>query len=986
MQFMFNNRIFSNMNLQNKQASGSITLFLIIVAFLSPLTLSSQNTGYGIPQTEYYSRQQYNAASQTWDITQSNIGILYFANNDGVLEYDGTGWNLVRDTRPYISRSVTAVGDRIYTGTYSELGYFSYEGNQDLKYISLVKNDELRSYADYWNIHDLNGNIIFHSEKALCIFENDSLIGTIPAFSRFIGSFLVNGMLIVQDETEGVMELRGEQVYHLSGSGILKDKVITSMVPLSNDTIVIGTMRNGLYIWDMQTVSRWDVPSARSLEEANIYCGIEYEDKYLVFGTIQSGVVITDKSGNIVYQIGKDKGLVNNTVLSLFADKDGNVWGGLNNGIVKINLRSSINFLQGYYDLGTGYAVERVNDTWYFGTNQGLFTISSETFASPLKNRDDFINVAGIDGQVWNLCRTGNTLLCGHNLGVFEIKGERADLITPPSVNGVWLLKEVPGREDCLIAGTFNGLILLERKDSEWKYKASIKGFDESSRYMEWSPDGYLWISHGYKGVFRLKFDEQLENVVRLDTIIPENSPVFGSSPVISNLDDRIVVTTTTGIFHMTDSDSIERYNGLDLYFEDDYPDRIIQDRYRNIWYFMDSSVGLLRFLEDGTYKNIKYPFIPLENKLVPSFESVYVINNQNILVGVEDGFAHYTVSEGTEFYRPFKIHIRSFKGRSDTISYVLNQVGDKTKSLQETIPEYKFRDNLFEIHYAATYFREGHIEYSTYLSNYDLEATSWNSNTSRQFAKLKEGDYQFVVKARNSFGVQSEPLLFQFRVLPPWYRTIIAKIIYMTLILLIMLLNVYIFNHRVEINKQREKLKQQESYRAREEKLKNEALEKEKELIRMRNERLRSEMIFKEKELANSTMNILQKNKSLMKIKSNMAKINSLGDESEIKKQIKRLITQIEKDIDSEDYWKVFEVHLEQVHEAFLKRLFNLYPNLTNREAKLCAYIRMGMSSKEIAALTNISYRAVENNRYRLRQKLKLGKGENLSQYLSDL
>ncbi len=972
------------MNLHIKQYSRSFTLILIILALLSPVTLSPQNTSYGIPQTEYYSRQQYNAASQNWDITQNNKDILYFANNDGVLEYDGVRWSLVRDTRPYISRSVKGIGNKIYTGTYGELGYFSYEGNQDLRYTSLVTSDELRSYADYWNIHDFNDKIIFHSEQALCIFENDTLAGTIPAVSRFIGSFLVNGLLLVQDETEGVMELRGEQVYPFSGGGILKDKVITSMLPLSKDTIVIGTMRNGLYIWNMQTVSKWDVPSGKLLEEANIYCGIEYEDKYLVFGTIQSGVVITDKSGNIVYQIGKDKGLVNNTVLSLFADKDGNVWGGLNNGMVKINLRSSINFLQGYYDLGTGYAVEKIQDMWYFGTNQGLFTISSETFVNPVKDRDDFINVTGTDGQVWNLYRTGNTLLCGHNLGVFQIIGERADLITPPSVNGVWLFKEVPGREDCLIAGTFNGLILLERKNGGWKYKSSIKGFNESSRYMEWSPDGDLWISHGYKGVFRLKFDEQLESVVRLDTIIHENNPVFGSAPVISNLDDRIIVTTTTGIFYITDSNSIEPYNDLDLYFEEDYPDRIRQDRYRNIWYFMDTSVGLLRFLEDGTYKNIKYPFIPLENKLVPSFESVYVIDNQNILVGVEDGFAHYNLSEGIEFNRPFKIHIRSFRGRSDTVTYVLNQEGDKNKALQETIPEYKFRDNLFEIQYAATYFREGHVEYSTYLSNYDLEATSWNSSTSRQFAKLKEGDYRFLVKARNSFGIQSEPLLFQFRVLPPWYRTLAAKIIYIIIILLIILLNAYIFNRRIEINKQKEKLKQQESYRAREEKLKNETFETEKELIRMRNERLRSEMTFKEKELANSTMNILQKNESLTSIKRNMAKISSMTDEAEIKRQIKRLITQIEKDIDSEDYWKVFEVHLEQVHEAFLKRLTQEHPDLTNRESKLCAYIRMGMSSKEIAALTNISFRAVENNRYRLRRKLNLGQGENLSQYLS--
>jgi len=962
-----------------------ISFIIVALILLFTMPSAAQDTRYGIPQTDYFSRREYNAASQNWSITQSYQDMFYFANNDGILEYDGVNWNIYQDMGPYVIRAVKSIGRKIYAGTYGELGYFSYESNHNLRYTSMATTEELKSYADYWNIYEWNDKIVFHSEQAICIFENDTLVISIPAISRFTRSFLVNGLLLVYDDTEGLMEVRGDHLYPITGGGILKDKLITSIVPVSENNIVIGTMKEGLYTWDMQSVRKWDVPADEMLKKANIYCGTDYEDKYLVFGTIQSGVVITDKSGRIISQVGKDKGLNNNTVLSLFVDKDGNVWGGLDNGIVKINLRSCITFLQGYYGLGTGYVINRINNEWYFGTNQALFTIQDYDFSDPLKDRDDFIKVPGTDGQVWSLFETGQSLLCGHNIGVFEVNENRADLITPSSVNGVWIFKKVPGKDNWLIAGTYNGLILLEKRHGRWQFKSAIDGFGESSRYIEWDKNSDLWISHGYKGIFRLEFDEGYTRVIEVDTFNLENYPEIRPAPVISKIDGELIVSSNNGIFHVNDSGRIERYRDLDQYFENSYPDRLLQDRYRNIWYFVGKRSGVLRFMEDGTYKNITFPFVPLENKLVPSFESVFVSDNDNILFGIEDGFAHYKATEGIDFTRPFKVHIRSFKGRSDSVAYV-NQDGIYAGNLGGKVPEYDFRDNLFEIHYAATYFREGYVEYSTYLSDYDLEATSWSNNTNRQFAKLREGYYEFVVKARNSFGVQSEPLVFKFRVLAPWYRTNLAKMLYLLLVLSIIFLLIFLFNRRIEIHTQKEEIRQQESFRAREDKLKNEALNVEKELIRIRNERLRSEMVFKEKELANSTMNILQKNESLMKIKGDMIKISSLEDESEVRNQIKRLIYKIEGDIDSEDYWKVFEVHLEQVHEDFLKRLKEKHPDLTNREHKLCAYIRMGMSSKEIAALTNITFRAVENNRYRLRKKLNLSQGDNLSKYISDL
>lgn len=82
-------------------------------------------------------------------------------------------------------------------------------------------------------------------------------------------------------------------------------------------------------------------------------------------------------------------------------------------------------------------------------------------------------------------------------------------------------------------------------------------------------------------------------------------------------------------------------------------------------------------------------------------------------------------------------------------------------------------------------------------------------------------------------------------------------------------------------------------------------------------------------------------------------------------------LTDKIEQNISSHDDWQLFETNFEQAHEQFLKKIKDDYPDLTGKDLRLCAYLRMNLSSKEIAPLLGISVRGVENHRYRLRRKM---------------
>jgi DNA-binding CsgD family transcriptional regulator len=970
---------------------GKYILLLIEFSYFNSTYSSAQlnSPTLGIPEIESYTRSDYRAGTQNWAISQTTNGLIYIANNDGILEFDGSFWNLIPRVTNNVVRAVLTHESRIYTGSHNEIGYYEKIGHS-FTYTSINKEYNLRDIGEVWSILPFNDQIVFQTEKMLCIYKEGHKVEIIQAKSRFPSSFLVNGMLLVHDEQEGLMELRQNKLFMVPGGNKVTGDRIGAILPVSNREIIIGTMQHGLYRWQLSgIIEKWHVPADTYLTQMNIFSGaVNGQD--LIFGTIQSGIVVVSFDGNIKLIVNKAKGLNNNTVLSTFIDNEKNIWAGLDNGIAKIAQNSSISFLHGYFDIGSGYCIERKNGMVYLGTNQGLHCIDEATFQSPMKNTQSFTRINGTDGQVWSLFDDGseNGLLCGHNSGAFAVEGNKARLLTPPNILVVWKFRAVPNRKDLLIAGISNGLILFQKDhNNQWQYKWKIEGFDESTMTFEWDIDGGLWITHGQQGIFKVFFDNNYHHVIKIETATHFKGISNDKDITLAVINGQLVFVSTNGLYKLNHTTHTFQKHEISNIFENDkspLPHLMQQDRYKNIWFFSHQQAGVLRLQEDGTYKRITNPFFPLKDKLIYAFESIYVWDKNNTIFGIVDGFAHYTVNDQINFLNPFYVHIRTFKGSTDSTAYAHNQT--EQNNTQTIIPQYSFADNAFEVAFAATWFGTGNIEYASYLEGFDKTWTHWSETQKRQFTRLKEGVYTLNVKARNIHGVETTPLSYSFIVQPPWYRTTYAKIVYIILLLISGWGMWHVTSRIVEKSRQREKIRQMEKFRLAEEQLRHEALINEKEMIKLRNEKLNFENQLKEKELANSTMNIIQKNEFLIKLKEDLSKAVQAHDSDGIIKKISQTIRRIDQDIDNDSQWQVFETHLEQVHQDFLERLQEKHNDLLPRELKLCAYLRMGMSSKEIASLMNISSRAVENNRYKLRKKMGMDQGDNLLEYIMKL
>ena len=407
-----------------------------------------------LPLINRFSPEDYNAESQNWSISQSENGFIYVANNKGLLEFNGASWNLYPTPNQTIMRSVKAHKDKIFTGFYMDFGYWQKDEFGILNYTSLVKENKIKLLSDeqFWNIIELDGWILFQSLQRIYIYNlNSDLIKVINSDTTITKMFKVDDSVYFQKFGEGIFKIEKGISKLLSDKKELRENVVV-LVYKKNQKLIFLTQNNGFYTLE----NEYELSSELSdfLKDKSIYNAKQLSDGSFVLGTISNGAFYVKPTGEIQYVLNQKNGLSNNTVLTTFEDKKGDIWLGLDNGIDKIDVTSSFRiFKDPNGTLGTVYTAIFYKEYLYLGTNQGLF---SKKY--PSTNKFSFIK--NTQGQVWSLDIVDDTLFCGHNNGTFIINGTEANLMS--SVAGTWGVKQITNNK--LLQGNYDGLYILEKK------------------------------------------------------------------------------------------------------------------------------------------------------------------------------------------------------------------------------------------------------------------------------------------------------------------------------------------------------------------------------------------------------------------------------------------------------------------------------------------------------------------------------------------
>ncbi|SDB27073.1 regulatory protein, luxR family [Flavobacteriaceae bacterium MAR_2010_188] len=916
----------------------------LIFCLIVVQTASAQFT----PPFKNYNLSNLNAGNQNWDVSRSDEGELYFANHKGLLEYDGLRWKLLQIPNKTTLRSVLAHKNRVYIGSYEEFGFWERDSKGILKYFSLSEgmSDKISSDEEIWQIIAFSDKIVFRSFRNLYIYDSSGKIVKKTPNSVVISCSVVNNRLLVATLTHGIYELTDSDYIEYYNSPELNGIKIISIIE-KNDQLYLTTALNGsFYLSEKLTPDKSEINELIKQHQLNDFSTLENGN--MIFGTIKNGVYVTDPKGKVLYNINKENGLANNTILSQFLDVDNRLWLGLDNGISSIDLENKVSF---YNDvsgrLGAVYDVIKYQNTFYIGSNTGLFYLDTN---------GELQFIEGSQGQVWSLDELDDQLLCGHNNGTFLVKNKSLEPIS--NYTGGWTIKKVVDSPDRYVQGTYAGLIGFKNDGDNWQSKYLGKT-TMPLKHIALEDDQTIWAAHTYKGIYKIKIEDSWDSIKSISD--------YGNTGIGSDYNVRVYKLKNAICFKT--NEGWKKYEPLlDSIVSHDYLNKTLgKDSYIISEEFDENFV--LKTSDDAiSFRNFnkqEYFIIGsdfFDDRLIVGYENVSSIGDSLYALNLNDGFA--LIDKNLKIENSLSVPILQ--------NIQINREYLKLGSQEEI--NLHFNDNLRLVLNSPKSFNY-FLEYL--LSESDDSKWTKVEGNEIYLTNLSAGQNNLKVRSNNQLGKYSEAKSILLTVSPPWYQDTAGYLLY--LLVAIMLVLLFYFLHKRKIEKEQGLLKTALEEEQKEI-LNQKTLENEKRIVNLKNEALKNEVQLKSKQLANTAMALVRKNETLLEIKQDLVE-NKKGFDNFY--SYKKLIKRVDNSISHKDEWEIFENNFNQVHEEFFEEIKLKHPNLNHKDLKVCAYIKMNLSSKEIAPLMNISVRGVETYRYRLKKKLDLENDISMSDYL---
>lgn len=924
----------------------AILVFSLVLIILQNLANNALN---GV---KYFNKTTYKAESHNWCVSRASNGLVYFANHKGLVEFNGTNWQLYNLPNQSITRAVKNLGDTIiFTSGYMELGYWKHDGFGSLSYTSLTPKAKqyFSKNIEFWNIAAIDSVVYFHSFTRILSYRNDSVSPVIlPGFVTVMNR--VGNKILAAVQDDGIYSIENGVAKSFISGELFKGKSIRFIIPYKKNQILIGTASHGIFITEGTKVEQWKPEWNNYFISNELNRGFYSADGKLILGTLIDGIVVFDENENLTSKINANNGLSNNTVLGIETDEWNNIWLALDDGIGFVSNKTWNSYrIENIPGIGAIYTTAVLNDILYLGTNQGLY-------AKDARKNEPPVFISGTQGQIWDCKIIDGQLWAGHNQGTFLVNGYTATKINRKS--GGFSIRRDPKNENTLIQCTYSDLVAYKKTGKTFEGK-NIAGFYDLIRYIEIDHLGNIWASHMHLGIYKIITDDNREKVSSV-TYYGEN--VFGKdfSIHVFKIENRIVFTTNNIIYTYDDlHDTIVPYQNLNSKIgKFSTAHRIVEAPDHHYWFIADKSIGLFRIDNENISLIREFPAsVFINTSMVDGFENILPLSETKAILCLQDGYAvldalvNDSLSEMRN-YEPITRKIQLYTNRGKTELMPLEQAKRKIK--------YNFHNIVF--HYSFPFVNDLPVVYKYRLKGLGSDWSAAVQNPVFRFDRLPEGRYILEVKAVDIWGNESKIHSTAFEIQPPAYASPYALFAYF------LMFTAVLFGFRSwGIRQTRKKEQLQHEMR-------------EKELIRLRNEKLRDEIQHKSKELANSTMSLVKKNEFLLDLKKTLFnQKNELGSRYP-DKYYNHLLGKIEENISNHDDWQLFETNFERAHDQFYLKLKETYPNLTPSDLRLCAFLRMNLSSKEIAPLLGISVRGVENHRYKLRKKLNLEHDEILT------
>lgn len=944
------------------------------VAFLSLVVLISCKTWAfaGKYPIQNFTPSDYKAGIQNIDFTQNRDMTLFVANNLGVLSFDGIKWKThdFKTGKKKRSLAFDERASRLYVGSQGEFGYFE----KDWAYTSLVGQIPIaqRAFDEVWDVFIVDEQVYFCTFKGIYIYdgENISVIQHPDGLER---SFYSNGKLFTQSQKGLLLEIEGNQLLKAYPQNQVGE-ILAGVIPQEGGYLLFYNSGQ-IEFTTAFGVSRAHPTLIEALSETYVNHVLQLSDTRLAISTQTAGLFLYDLQEQSIEQISTEDGLETNACLRSFQDYFGNLWIGMQNGMALVHINSPMRLLNQEINIqGSGYEAFETTDGTYYTTSNGIYYLANNSAACTF--------LAGAEGPAYGMQEIAGKIYAGHHTGLFLLEKGQAKRVA--YTDGLWQIKQLKTKPNFAIGGTYSGLYLFQVKPEQpLEVVQKIKGFDDTSRFFEEDADGNIWVGQYYKGLYQIRLSEDLTKAevrqVSGGTDLPIEEQI-----ILKNIDDDLYLATNSGVYQLNTHDG--QLHEADLFSKNIGPVPVYlieQDNKNHVYVLTENTVGFFQRISNNNYAYVPSSLYQLRYHLNNDLLHASVNIKNGVLFSANEGFIHYdpALEDPLKVGQTLVIN-RVYSVTQDTALYTRPPFGEKPEMIPDIVMPASAK--VLQIQVESFQFNDpNNQQFRYYLKGLDQGYGEWTPSAIKEYTNLRAGKYEFTAQTRNYLGQITSSQTLQLIVQPPFYATTFAKFLYLLIGLGALAAILRYQRRRYRRKAQKIERSKQLELAAKQRKLIEMEQQKEQELLQLKEEKMQSELQHVNNLLAASTMNLVVKNEFIESIKEELKTVKEKGRGLETKQALEKIVKEIDTTLRLQEDWEQFEYHFNKVHRDFLSRLRHDYPDLSPNEQKLCAFLRLNLNTKEIANLLHISLRGVEVARYRLRKKLQLAKGQNLSKFI---
>ena len=822
----------------------------------------------GMPlYTVHFTPGDYDGYFQNWGVVQDPRGVIYVGNTEGVLEYDGEQWRRIPTPTTARSLAVGAEGT-VYVGLQGDFGYLKPDSVGLLKYASLlpVPAGADPVFKDVWGVHMTPEGVYFQTREYLFRWDGRHLRQW-ESVNGFHTSFEVRGKFYVREMGIGLQTMEGDSLHLVPGGTRFANSMIYMMAPYGARQILIGTRYEGFFLYDGITFTPFPTEADAFLKQYNLYYGSAMPGGLFALATLGGGVLILDAQGRLVGLLDAAAELPDGVINYVYPDRQGGLWLSLNNsGIVRVSFPSPVTRFDDALGLGGAvFDMVRYRGAVYAATGAGVYRLEAYPLADRIRQQHShFVPVLQKDRKVpraWGLLSADSVLFVATDEGLYRIDDGVGQPMEGTQALPVFILLESSVYKGRIYAGRKNGVAVLQSTPTGWHLRR-VEGVDEDVRWLVEDQQGALWVGTRHEGILRLRFEQGLDAPPHIDHFGVEQG-LPDNSMALAYVADRPLFYSTrgNGVYRFHDTPQKED-PAMGLFYPDaelspfleaagDSLLMLAEDQAGSVWIAYANRVVVAERQPDGGYERRE----PVDLRFAKTTVEMIYPEDRVVWFSSGDLLYRYDRDIQTHSDTTFQALIRQirtvaldellFGGTYRTEAGVVSVA--QRAALAPVLP-YRLKELYFE--FSALGFNHlTPLQYQYYLEGTEAGWSAWTTVREKTIVSLDEGSYRLHLRARNERGEVSREAVFAFRILPPWYRTWWAYVLYLFGACGVLFLG---WKYREMVKAQR--LAAQQAWELARERLVNERLQQANQSLQVANERLKQANKLKDEFLATTS------------------------------------------------------------------------------------------------------------------------------------